>query len=167
MHRIRIAIAVLLVATTACAIALTASASTRSSPPCTPKVTTIGGHRAGVDCGPATATLRIGGKTYTFHKGFCQQSKAAGTALELTLGTTVLGGKNNAGQPAFDLTITKYRAASVGYAYYGGRNLLKDNLNLINYSGSLPSHGTFTSLATAGTKFTGSWNCHGVFWKGP
>src|SRR5690242_21793910 len=103
MHRTRIATAVLLAATTACTVVLTAGAATSSAPPCTPKVITIGGHRAGVDCGPATATLRIGGKTYTFRKGFCTQSKAAGSALELTLGTTVLGAKNNAGQPAFDL----------------------------------------------------------------
>lgn len=167
MHRTTIAIAVLLAATTAGTVALTADASTRSAPPCTPKITTIGGHRAGVNCGPATATLRIGGKAYTFRKGFCEQSKAAGTALALTLGTTMLGGKNNAGQPGFDLTIGKNRAASVGYAYYGGHNLLKDNLDLISFSGSVPSHGTFTSLATAATKFTGSWNCHGVVWKAP
>ena len=73
----------------------------------------------------------------------------------------------SAGQPGFDLTIGKNRAASVGYAYYGGHNLLKDNLDLISFSGSVPSHGTFTSLATAATKFTGSWNCHGVVWKAP
>ena len=125
------------------------------------------GHRAGRQLRAGDRNPPLGGKTYTFRKGFCEQSKAAGTALQLTLGTTVLGGKNNVGQPGFDLTISKNRAASVGYAYYGGRDLLKDDLDLINFSGSLPSHGTFTSLATAGTKFTGSWNCHGVVWKAP
>jgi hypothetical protein len=169
MHRTRITTAVLLATATACAVALTANAASKgSAPPCTPKITTIKGHRAGLNCGPATATLRLGGKSYTFRNGFCEQSKAAATALQLTLGTTVLGDHSgNAGQPGFDITIGKNRAASVAYAYYGGRNLLKDNLDLINFSGSVPSHGTFTSLATAGTKFTGSWNCHGVVWQAP
>lgn len=166
-HRTRIASAVLLTAATACTVAVTADASKSNSPPCTPKITKIKGHQAGINCGPATATLTVGGKTHTFRRGFCEQSKAAATALQLILGTTVLGGKNNAGQPGFDLTIGKNRAASVGYAYYGGRDLLKDDLDLINFSGSLPSHGRFTSLATAGTKFSGSWNCHGVVWKAP
>ena len=80
MHRTRIATAVLLAAATACTVALTANASKSNTPPCTPKITTIGGHKAAVNCGPATATLRIGGKTYTFRDGFCEQSKSTGAA---------------------------------------------------------------------------------------
>ena len=46
MPRTRIAAAVLIAATASCTFALTAEASKSNSPPCTPKVTTIGGHKA-------------------------------------------------------------------------------------------------------------------------
>jgi hypothetical protein len=34
-----------------------------AAPPCKPKIIKIQGHQAAVDCGPATATLHISGKT--------------------------------------------------------------------------------------------------------
>ena len=87
------------VATAAAMAAAATPMRAAAAPPCEPKITEIQGHQAAVNCGPATATLHISGKTYTFHNGFCQQSKAAGDALQLTLGTTVLGVEDNAGKP--------------------------------------------------------------------
>jgi hypothetical protein len=138
-----------------------------SSPPCTPKITKIQGHQAAVGCGPATATLQVGGKTYSFKNGFCQQSKSAGSALQLDLGTIVSGAKGNADQPDFSMLIgSVHSLASVFGADYHGKALL-DGESLINVSGSIPSKGTFSSKFTVGAKFTGSWNCHGVVWNAP
>jgi hypothetical protein len=169
----RIALATAL--TSACCLAATASlsadAASTNAPPCTPKITTIQGHRAAVNCGPATATLRIGGRTYTFRNGFCEQSKSSGAAPELNLGTTVLGVKGNAGKPELSMLIdarlhSKFGTGSVFGADYGGRSLLAGE-SLIKASGNLPSSGTFTSTVAFGGKFTGSWNCHGVVVKTP
>jgi len=169
----RIALAVVLAAT-GCAPAvasLSAHAASTSAPPCVPKITTIQGHRAAVNCGPATATLHISGKTYTFHNGFCQRSKAAGSALELNLGTTVVGVKGNAGKADFSMLISAhlhsaFGSGSVFGADYGGRALLGGE-GLIKVSGNIPANGTFTSTVAAHGKFTGSWNCHGVVWQAP
>jgi len=171
MKHILIATTVTVAAAAVAAAAAMAAATTptraATAPPCTPKITKIGGHTAAANCGPATATLRINGRTYTFHNGFCEQSKAAGSALELTLGTIVLGVKGNAGQPYFDMTIGKnHFVAAVGGADYGGKDLLGGE-GLINVRGSIPAKGTFTSRVTAGAKFTGTWNCHGVVWQAP
>jgi hypothetical protein len=133
-------------------------------PPCTPKLTRIQGHQTAVNCGPATATLRIGGRTYTFHDGFCQQSKSAGAALKLDLGTTVVGVRGNAGRPDFSMLVGKnHFLASMFHADYGGRRILGDTL--IDVRGNVPSRGTFASRL--GPKFTGTWDCHGVVWQGP
>jgi hypothetical protein len=171
MRHILIATTIGAAATTVAAAAMAAAtAPTRvaaTAPPCTPKITKIEGHTAAVNCGPATATLRIRGRTYTFHNGFCEQSKAAGSALELTLGTTVIGASGNAGKPDFDMTIGKnHFVAAVSSADYGGKDLLGGE-GLINVRGKIPAKGTFTSRVTAGAKFTGSWNCHGVVWQAP
>jgi hypothetical protein len=168
MHRTRIATAVLLAATTAGTVALAANASESNNPPCTPKITKIGGHTAAVNCGPATATLHIGGKTYTFRNGFCQQRNAA--ALQLDLGTTVVGVKGNAGKPNFSMLITHFHtgfgSGAVFGADYGGKSLLGGE-GLINVRGNVSRTGTFTSTVSAGAKFTGSWNCHGFVWRHP
>ncbi len=164
---------VALAAAAACTLALTASAApTGNAPPCTPKITKIGGHKAAINCGPATATLRIGGKSYTFRNGYCQTSKSAGSYPALNLGTDVLGGgKNNAGQPSFSMLIvahlhSPYGSGSVFHADKGGKRILGDSL--IKVSSSSPAKGTFTGTDySAGTKFTGSWDCHGVVFKGP
>jgi len=152
---------------TAPAASAATAISASSSLPCTPKVIKIQGHNAAVNCGPATATLHLGGKTYTFRNGFCQQSKSAGSALILDLGTIVSGVKGNAGQADFSMLIgSVHSLASVLGADYGGKDLLGGE-SLINVVGSIPSKGTFTSKVTVGARFTGSWNCHGVVWKGP
>jgi hypothetical protein len=171
MHRTRIATAVLLAATTACTVVVAAQASSRNTPPCTPKITTIGGHKAAVNCGPATATIRIGGRSYTFRNGFCLHSKSNGAAPQLDLGTVVVGVKGNAGKADFSMLIdarllhSTVGSGSVFHADYGGRRILGDSL--IKVKGALPARGTFTGTTATGAKFTGSWNCHGFVWERP
>ncbi len=160
----------ILIATAIAGVAAAAATPMRAAtaPPCTPKITKIQGHQAGVNCGPATARLTISGKTYSFRNGFCEQSRSAASALELNLGTIVTGVKGNAGKPYFSLTVGRnHFVAAVGGADYGGKDLLGAGMALINVKGTLPSKGTFTQRIAVGAKFTGSWNCHGVVWQAP
>ena len=145
------------------------AASAGGAPPCTPKITTIHGHKAAVNCGPATATLHISGHTYTFRNGFCQQSKSTG-AFQLDLGTTVIGAKGNAGSPNFSMLIsthlhTAFGSGSVFGADYGGKDILGGD-SLIKARGTLVK-GAFTSSVASGAPFTGSWDCHGAVWQAP
>jgi hypothetical protein len=146
---------------------LPAGAGAASAPPCTPKVVKINGKQAAESCGPATAMLKIAGKSYSFKDGFCEQSKSAGSALQLTLGTVIVGAHGNAGKPDFSMLIAKtHTIASVFEAYSGGKQLLGDSL--IAPRGSIPSKGTFTGTnLVSNAHFSGSWNCHGVVYKGP
>lgn len=171
MHRARIAPVALLAAAATCTVALTANAASKGgAPPCTPKIGTIGGHKAAINCGPATATLKIGGKSYTFSNGFCEASKSTGAAPQLDLGTTVIGVPGNAGKPDFSMLIdarlhSTFGSGSVFHADYAGRQILGDSL--IKASGNIPSKGTFTGTVATGARFTGSWNCHGFVWQRP
>lgn len=128
---------------------------------CTPKITKIKGHTAVVNCGPATATLHVGGKTYTFKNGTCAV-RANGLPL-VQLGTGVLGVKNNGGYPLFQL-----------------EGLTKDDTTVSADSGSLHlsallgkssgngKHGNITFSGHTGDRsvsFSGSVNCHGFVRK--
>lgn len=129
-----------------------------------PKVTTVNGHQEVVGCGPATPTLRSGGKYYAFRHGFCQQNLKQSAALLLDLGTLVVGAKGNAGQPYISMTVGNvHTVADVGEADFGGKQLT--GTALISVTGKISATGTFKSRFTPG--FTGSWNCHGVLYSVP
>jgi hypothetical protein len=164
MHRTRIATAVLLAGAATCTVALTAGASPRNAPPCTPKIATIAGHKGVVNCGPATATLRMGSRSYTFRNRILRAEHPAGSAPELELGTTLVGVKGNARRPDLTMLIeARVHSGSIFHADYGGKRILGDSL--IDAKGNLPSKGTFTGTEAIGPKFSGSWDCHGVIWK--
>jgi hypothetical protein len=131
-----------------------ANASTTRSE-CGLHSTTIKGHKAVVYCGPATASLRIGGKTYTFKKGTCIWAGS----LILTIGTQVNGvpaSANNEGAPLIQLS------GSVGtgtaYAYSGHFHL---GMSLITLTAHGHSGGTFAGREPIGAtrRFTGSFRC--------
>jgi hypothetical protein len=143
-----------------------AAARTASAPPCTPSTSRIDGGSAISYCGPATATLAIGGKTYTFNNGYCQSIHVSGIKLDVTLGAiaegkTGTGVKGNAGKPYFRLDLSPGADGSLlDMAYSGGKQFAG---GIVSYSGSVTTKGTFKS--TSDTPFSGSWNCHGVFVK--
>ena len=171
MKRIALTVALTVAGCLAATAPLSAGAASTNAPPCTPKITKVQGHRAAVNCGPATATLTIGGRTYTFRNGFCEVSKSSGAAPELNLGTTVIGVKGNAGKADLNLLVdarlhSRFGSGSVFGADYGGKALLAGE-SLIKASGKLPASGTFTSTVAFGAKFTGTWNCHGVVVQAP
>jgi hypothetical protein len=140
------------------------SSPTRSAtaPPCVPKVGSASGHEVVSYCGPATATVTIGKKTYSFKNGYCRKDTKNGIPLSLTLGEIVgVQSPVNGGQPLFEmtvLTIGKVTSTHVN-ADSGGKVL--DSLGTVALKGSFPSSGTFTSAGFATPHFTGSWKCNG------
>jgi hypothetical protein len=141
----------------------TAAAGPRAPAPCAPGVTTIGAHRAIAYCGPATVDIHIAGATFHFRNGLCDRSATAG-GLELNAGTLVQGAAGNAGKPFVSLLIARLPSSSEGFeADAGGRQLFGESV--IGPSGTLYAKGSFVSLL--GGSFSGSWNCHGVIFRGP
>ncbi len=137
-----------------------------AAPPCVAKIVKLNGKKAVENCGPATVILKAAGKTYNFSKGLCSQSKSAGAALELGLGTLVTGAHGNAGKPYLNMLIAKSKIASIFEADSGGKQILGDSL--ITAHGNIPSKGSFTGEnPLTGAHFSGSWNCHGVVFKTP
>ena len=130
--------------------------------PCVPKVGTVSGHEVVPYCGPATATITIGKKTYSFKNGYCRKDTANSIPLSLTLGEIVeVRSPVNGGQPVFQMTVLsigKLMTTNVT-ADSGGKAL--DSVGTVTLKGSFPSSGTFTSTGFAKPHFTGTWKCNG------
>jgi hypothetical protein len=126
-------------------------------PPCSAKFTKIDGHRAVIDCGPATASLRLGGKTYSFTDGHCVAGN--GQYFSLDLGVAVSTGGANAGKPNLSIFAESATFASLS-ASFGGRLVVSDSIIHLKSHGLLS--GTFESSVTVNGAFTGSWKCNGA-----
>ena len=158
----RLALTALLGATAA-AVFVTAPAGAATGSLCPPRVSTIAGHRAIAYCGPATVTIQIAGRSYSFRGGLCDRSATMG-ALEVNVGTLVQGAAGNGGRSFVSLVIAKLPSESEAFeGDAGGRQLFGDTV--VAPSGTLIGKGTFTSLY--GVAFSGSWNCHGLIHAGP
>jgi hypothetical protein len=145
------------------AVAAPAASAGSTGAPCTPKTPTIKGNAAMALCGPASATLSIGGKTYSFHNGFCAEQIPNSDSEQLSLGTDVStfgGPSNNGGQTFFSMDIAKgHTLASVAVAYVSGRKLIENQA--ITLSHQTATSGAFKNKGGA-TSFSGTWNCHGL-----
>ena len=75
----------LLLAVAASALVWTTQASSHAT--CTPGVRSSGGVSYRTFCGPARATLHLGGKTYRYSGGECERT---GTSFAINLGTITL-----------------------------------------------------------------------------
>jgi hypothetical protein len=79
--------ALLALSLTALAVVVAApTASSRTA--CTAGVIPFGGVQARVFCGPATATIHVGGKTLSFKGGACERTSKY---VSVNIGTVVLG----------------------------------------------------------------------------
>jgi hypothetical protein len=138
---------------------------------CTPKHTTIGGHPAIVECGPAKATVRYGGKTFAFSGGACKRTSAPFPALAFTLyiGTKVTG----AGSPhlffAFgdikrDGTYATgnlevgFQDNGVAYDLHNGKTTVTGRLHKGTFSGGTVIFGK-GKLGAKGKAISGSFTC--------
>jgi hypothetical protein len=129
-------------------------------------------------CGPATATLRVGGETYSFKNGECVSIAVSGITVDVTLGAIAEGKsgsvvKGNAGKPYFSLDLSPGKYSDVlNNIIFGGKQLTP--------GGSVSASGTIVSKGTSKGAFksqgaydssnkkwsvSGTWNCHGAFAK--
>ncbi len=138
------------------------SAASTSQPPCIPKISPANGHAEVDYCGPATATVKVGSKTYTFKDGYCRIDPKNKIAIQLELGDIILvKSPVNGGKPLFQLSGIDVGSISIDTvsANWNGKQL--ETIGTVTLKGSIPSSGTFTSKGFA-SHFSGSWNCHGV-----
>ncbi len=149
----RVALLISLAAALGVCSAVANATATRSD--CAPRSRTIKGHKAVVYCGPATASLHIGGKTYTFKNGTCIWSGG----LILTVGTQVDGipaSANNEGAPLIQLSSSL--GTGTVYAYSGRFHL---GMSLVKFTARGHSSGTFKGREPLGATrpFTGTYRC--------
>jgi hypothetical protein len=153
----------------ACAAIVAASVGAGSAAAaCSAGVHPYGGVTARTFCGPAKATVTVGGKTFAFSGGSCERGAAY---LTVNIGTVVLGTTSKPKPEYFGLTVGKVPMlggvpaktdgtytpqaltaahAGKGYAILSAKVTLKGNR----------SKGTFTGtvFGTSG-KVTGSFGC--------
>jgi hypothetical protein len=165
--RTALAIGIAAIVGTAIAASSAEAAPAGNSAPCSAMTTKIDGGPAVTYCGPATATLVVAGKRYSFKDGYCQAIKVSGIKLDVTLGTFVEGASGagvpgNAGKPSFRLDVSPGLFSSLMDSAFSGGKKVSDGGSVIP-SGSVTSKGTFKSMKSAAVAFSGSWNCHGTF----
>jgi hypothetical protein len=126
------------------------------------------GFPAVTSCGPATATLTLSGRSYSFKNGECSISSGTGDnrVLFLQLGTVVKAPPTNQqpnienhGYPYF--TITTMGTIALVVAVYHGK-ILTGQPGPSRFDFEKKYTGRFTSHSDSGVKYSGSWNCHGV-----
>jgi hypothetical protein len=141
-----------------------------ASTACAPRSVTAHGKTETRYCGPATATLRLGGTTYAFRYGRCDSDKAIGLSLGVTLGTIDYGDlRTNGGRALFQLQIDgRPTAIETVNASWGGKPLILINTVRTSSTGSGLLSGTFQSSKGAfetGERFSGSWDCGGKLYR--
>ena len=136
-----------------------AGASSAAGRPCQFSTITVKGQPATLNCGPATAIVKVGGKTYHFVHGYCETDDVDKTKLILNLGVIAVV-PNNGGRPSFSMVMTTSFAHATIVAFSGGKKVVP--MRTAAARGTPPAQGTFTSGS-----MTGSWNCHGVIYKVP
>jgi hypothetical protein len=125
--------------------------------PCKPGAVTVKGNDGLALCGPATAVVHAGGKTYSFAHGFCATFGKG--AFQLSLGDAIPMGTGNSGKPYFSVDVGKGTPRASGFAYYGGKKAIPAGVWTV--TGAITSQASFSGT-NAGGKFSGTWNCHGV-----
>jgi len=161
----------LAVATTVLAVAVSGTAGAAGATgdySCKVKKFKTDGIPAVTACGPATATLTVSGRSYSFKNGVCSISRGTGNSrvLFLQLGTFDTAPPTsqqptveNHGYPYFTITTMGTIAAVVAVSH--GKVLTgQPGPSLFNFEKKYT--GTFTSHSDSGVKYRGSWNCHGV-----
>jgi len=150
----------LFVACLACLLVVVAPAAAGTASParaagCTPGVRTVDGSPARVFCGPAKATVHVGGKTLAFSGGLCERS---GGMYVLNMGTFFAGGSKSP-RPYFGLLIAKpkpgtYKGQALSFRSGGVSKSSFADVTLKTLHG-----GTFSGKLIGGGTVTGSFTC--------
>lgn len=140
--------------------ATAAPAARLSATACKPggKDVVIGGKPASVFCGPATATVKLGGRTLTFHNGTCIWKSSTFT---LELGTIFLfWGKPYPLQPGFAIRAAGYPVArALVEIYLQGKRTSLSTVRTTARPNASRTGGTFEGRTAAGTRVTGTVKC--------
>ena len=110
---------VAILATTA-ALAFAVGSGAAGSATCQPGVRMVDGSPARVFCGPATATVHSGAKTFSFGNGKCEESRGG---YVVNLGT-FFASSSHSKRPYFGLLISKpkpgtYKRQQLAYRFNG------------------------------------------------
>ena len=155
------------VTATAAALVWTAGSGATSAG-CKAGMTTFGGTNARVFCGPATATVHTGGKTFTIRQGSCERGAKY---LSINIGEIVLGTSSKPKPEYFGLSIGKlpylgggavsrdgtYHTGVVALDHAGKGYALRAQAKVTLTNGR--SRGTFSATQLTGGVVTGSFRC--------
>ena len=175
---LRLALPVLALATAAIFLGAAHATIVATSADCV-ATKSIGGRTAQVFCGPATATVRVSGKTLRFKGGFCAFRKdfvSKGiSAFGVNIGTLFYTTARNEKLPYFGVVLTNvkqgttkftngvviFRSSGVNSAIFGKSYLF--GTNTITLANGMKA-GTFSGVTgefggKGGLKFSGSFTC--------
>lgn len=163
--------ALILIITTAAtllAMGATTAAGESATAACTSGNTTYGGVRARTYCGPASAVVKIGGRTLSYRGGSCMRN---GVAIELGIGTVILDAKEPKGSlpRSFGISVGRifgigkaaprdgtYSSVMIAFVDRGKRYASMQGKALL---GGGRSRGTFTGRLLTGEAVSGSFRC--------
>jgi len=137
------------------AIAATAPTAAARTAGCTPGVRTVDGSPARVFCGPAKATVHVGGKTILFSGGLCERS---GGMYVLNIGTFFAGGSKSP-RPYFGVLIAKPKPGSYKGQALSFRAGGASKSSLADVTLKTMHSGTFSGRLIGGGAVTGSFSC--------
>jgi hypothetical protein len=140
--------------------AAAAPAAGLSATACKPagKDVSIGGRPATVFCGPATAIVKLGGRTLRFSKGTCVWTSST---FKLELGTIFLfWGKPYPTQPGFAIRAAGYPVArALVQVYSQGKRTSLSTTRATARPYADRTGGTFEGRTAAGARVTGTVKC--------
>lgn len=142
----------------ACAVWVAPSAGTPAA--CDPGQKVVNGKSLYVYCGPATATVNVGGRTYRIFGGRCKKMPDAALYVVDVGILTISGGRPSARYLGIRSKRLKDGATrTAGVAVQVGRRSYTVAPNVVRISGGL-SRGTFSggTLGPAGN-VSGTWTC--------
>jgi hypothetical protein len=163
-------LALLVVVTAIAGAAASASSSMPSRSACAPGMISFGGVQARVFCGPAKATVKVGGKVLSFTGGSCERTSKYVT---INIGTVVLGTTTKKKPDYFGLDAGAYPGSTgkpaakdgtttggvIAVVYAGKTYLLRGDTAKITLSGGR-TRGTFSAGGLLGSSgATGSFSC--------
>lgn len=143
------------------------SVASTSQPPCLPKINSVKGKTEVDYCGPATATVKVGKKTYSYKGGYCTVDTKNKIPIQLTIGViSQVKSPLNDGKPLFQLSAVTADGISIDTVTADSNGKQLESVGTVTLKGKIPSSGTFASKGFS-SHFSGSWNCHGVVVTAP